>query len=214
MGLFDVFRRPPPIASLGDLDEFADSHAAFLVQKCVYEYARARSGTLSSALFKEKAFVAALERSRWGNYPICLGHVLLMVDAVMRRHATDRVAALTDGLVDVGARVTARYDVPAGMAPDFWASAHHYVEGRLRRASLAAPHPVKDIAKDDFRTFFDQLPIHESLRGYDFSLVRNNLRVNLCRAHETFLARLDGPVLLDRLTDGAASTPSIDRVAG
>lgn len=215
MGLFDVFRRPPPVASLGDLDDFADGHAAFLVQKCIFEYVRARSGTFSSVLFKEKAFVDALEQSRWRSYPICLGHVLQMVDAVMRPHASDRVAALTDGLVDAAGRITARYEVPAGMAPDFWASAHRYVEGRLRRATLAAPHPVKDIAKEDFRAFFDQLPIHETLRGYDFSLVQNNLRVNLCRAHETFLARLDGPVLLARLTDGAASsTPPIDRVAG
>jgi hypothetical protein len=215
MGLFDVFRRPPRIASLDDFDEFADSHAAFLVQKCIFEYARARSGTLSGALFKEKAFVDALDESRWRNYQICLGHVLQMVDAVMRPRAIDRVAALTEGLVDASARITARYDVPAGMAPDFWARARRYIEGRLRRASLAAPHPVKDIAKNDFQTFFDQLPIHERLRGHDFTLVRNNLRINLCRAHEIFLARIDETVLVTLLTTDPAPTPSpVDRVIG
>jgi hypothetical protein len=214
MGLFDVFRRPPPVASLGDFDEFVDRHTAFLVQKCVFEYARARSGTLSGTLFKEKAFVEAINESRWRNYPICLAHVLQMVDAVMRPQAIGELAALTDGLVAASERITGRYDTPAGMAPDFWAEARRYVEGRLRRGSLAAPHPVKDIAREDFRIFFDQLPIHESLRGHDLTLVRNNLRVNLCRAHETFLARVDRPRLLALLTGHQAPHGAIESVTG
>ena len=60
------------------------------------KYARARSGILSAKLFKEPAFVAALEESRWRNYPICLGHVALMVDAALRPHAPERAAALAD----------------------------------------------------------------------------------------------------------------------
>ena len=61
MGLFDLFRRPPPIAGLRELDDFMDSQAAFLVQKCIFEYARARSGILSEKLFREPAFAAAME---------------------------------------------------------------------------------------------------------------------------------------------------------
>ena len=213
MGLFDVFRRPPPIATLEDFDEFADGHAAFLVQKCIFEYARARSGMLSTKLFKEKAFVDAIDELRWRNYPICLGHVMQMVDAVMRPHARDRGPSLANGLIDATTCISVRYGVPSGMASDFWVNAQQYLEGRLRRVSLATPHPVKDIAKDDFQTFFDQLPIHESLRGHDFTLVRNNLRINLCRAHETFVARLDGPVLLSLLTSERTPAP-VDRVIG
>lgn len=200
MGIFDLFRRPPPVAALPALDDFLDSQAAFLVQKCIFEYARARSGILSDKLFKEPAFVAAIEESRWRNYPICLGHVTLMVDAALRPHAPDRAPALADGLVAAVARITRRYDIPAGMAPDFWANACKEIESRIRRASLAAPHPVKDIPKDEFKAFFARLPIHESLRGHDYVLVRNNLRINLCRAYETFLARMDAPALVALLT--------------
>lgn len=208
MGIFDLFRRPPPVATLPALDDFVDSQTAFLVQKCIYEYARARSGTLSAKLFKEPAFLAAIETSRWQNYPICLGHVALMVDAALRPLALDRAAGLADGLVGVTGRITRRYDTPAGMAPDFWADARKKIEARLRRASLAPPRPVKDIPLDAFDAFFAQLPIHESLRDHDYVLVRNNLRLNLCRAYETFLSRMDGSALVAQLT-GAATAPAV-----
>lgn len=201
MALFDLFRRPPPIATLAAFDDFVDSHAAFLAQKCIYEYARARSGILSEKLFKEAGFLAAIEDSRWRNYPICLGHVSLMADAALRPYAPGEAAALSDGLVASAYRIADRYDVPAGMEPDFWLRARKGVEERVRRASLAAPRPVKDIPKEEFKVFFDQLPIHESLRGYDFVLIRNNLRVNLCRAYETFIARMNAPDLVALLTD-------------
>lgn len=214
MGIFDLFRRAPAIATLPALDDFLDSQTAFLVQKCIFEYARARSGIMSDKLFKEPDFRAALEASRWRNYPICLGHVALMADAALRPFAADRNVALADGLVAAVSRITGRYRVPSGMAPDFWRTAFQDVERRLRRASLAAPHAVKDIPKDDFRAFFDRLPIHENLRGHDAMLVRNNLRVNLCRAYETFIARMDAPALTALLTANSSAAVGLADHAG
>src|SRR3546814_8157501 len=46
--------RSPPIADVAALADFIDERAAFTVQKCVYEYSRARAGTMSQKLFKEK----------------------------------------------------------------------------------------------------------------------------------------------------------------
>ncbi len=195
MGLLDLFRRPAPVDTIEALDGCVDSHAAFLVQKCIYEYCRARSGILAAKLFKEPSFVAAMDRSRWQNYPICLGHVAVMVEGALRPYAGENVVGLTDGIVAVVERVTAGHEAAAGMEAGFWVAARHRIEERLRLASLAAPRAVKDIPKEDYQAFFDQLPIHESLRGHDFVLVRNNLRVNLCRAYETFVARADLPAL-------------------
>lgn len=214
MGMFDFFRRPPAIATLPALDDFIDSQAAFLVQKCIYEYARARSGILSDKLFKEPDFRAALEDSRWRNYPIGLGHVVLMADAALRPFASGHAAELADGLVAAVSRVTERYDVPAGMAPDFWQTARESIEGRLRRASLAAPHPVREIPKEEFEAFFAQLPIHANLRGHDYVLVRNNLRVNLCRAYEDLLGRMDGSELVAALTATSVSAVPVDHSVG
>ena len=61
MRLLDRFRKAPAMTGRAELEDFLDRQAAFMVQKCIYEYARARSGVLSSKLFKEPAFKAALE---------------------------------------------------------------------------------------------------------------------------------------------------------
>jgi hypothetical protein len=212
MGLLDLFRKPAPVDTIGALDNCVDSHAAFLVQKCIYEYCRARSGILAAKLFREPSFVAAMDRSRWRNYPICLGHVAVMVEGALRPYAGENVVGLTDGIVAVVERVTAGHEAAAGMEAGFWVAARRRIEERLRQASLAAPRAVKDIPKEDYQAFFDQLPIHESLRGHDFVLVRNNLRVNLCRAYETFVARADLPALARLLV--TEPLPAVARRAG
>lgn len=195
MGLFDLFRKPPPIATLPALEDFLDSRAAFLVQKCLFEYCRARAGLMWQKLFKEEAFRAAVERARWQNYPIGLETVTLMAEQALRPHAGADAAAMRQGLAAAAGNVTSRYPVPAGFEPEFWAEARRRIAGRIDRAGLAAPLPVKDLPTPTAEEFFANMPIHASLRGGDFVLVRNNLRFNLCRAHEEFTARADLPAL-------------------
>jgi hypothetical protein len=50
MALLDIFRfrRRPPIHDLDELALFIDENAAFLVQKGIYEYSRARAGHSNS----------------------------------------------------------------------------------------------------------------------------------------------------------------------
>ena len=85
MGLFDLFRRPPPIVETGQLADFIDQNAAFLVQKGIYEYSRARAGHYAKVLLREPAFLEAVEHSRWHAYPLGLAIVAEMVEGVLRR---------------------------------------------------------------------------------------------------------------------------------
>ena len=67
MGLLNtlnIFRSRPPIREHHELAQFIDENAAFLVQKGIYEYARARAGHYAKVLFKEAPFREAVERSR------------------------------------------------------------------------------------------------------------------------------------------------------
>jgi hypothetical protein len=195
MGLIDLFRKRPPIESLSALDDFVDGNTAFLVQKCIYEYCRVRSGVLASKLFKEPSFIAAMDDSRWRSFPICLGHVTQMVADTLRPHTGGDTAGLTDGMIALADRAMNRFPIPPSVGREAWTAGRERVAERLRSASLAAPKAVKDIPIEDYQVFFDQLPIHEKLRGHDFVLVRNNLRVNLCRAYEDFIAVADLPRL-------------------
>jgi hypothetical protein len=195
MGLLDLFRRKPPIASAAGLEDFLDAQSAFLVQKCIFEYSRARSGVLSSKLFKEPAFRAAVETARWRNYPLCLQNVAVMAEHALRPYAGTEGMAMRQGLIAAVGRICRRYPVPAGFDPQFWSDAEARIGQRIQRAGLAAPHAVKDLPNETAKEFFAGLPIHADLRGYDFELVTNNIRVNLCRAHEDFLKAADLPAV-------------------
>ena len=114
------------------------------------------------------------------------------------------------------ADVTDRYPIPVDFEVRFWADARERICARTERAGLAAPRPVKDLPKETIKEFFDELPIHESLRGHDFILVHNNLRSNLCRMHDEFIARADLPALARSVIAGPSpvTVPPVGRLAG
>src|SRR5436190_15992041 len=83
MGLIDLFRRKPRICDQDAVSQFIDENAAFLVQKGIYEYSRARAGHYAKVLFKEVPFREAVERSRWTAYPLGLAMVGELTEGVL-----------------------------------------------------------------------------------------------------------------------------------
>lgn len=194
MGLLDTILgwfRTEPIATVPELAAFMDSRAAFISQKCVVEYARARTGVLSPKLFKEQAFRDALSQSRWTTYTIAYCDVAEMMEGLLRKRVRISEAALSDLLARLGAEAFRAHGQPEGAPEDFWPRAIERLEHRLAEARLHAPKPVREIPKTDMEVVFANLPIHETLRGHDYELVQNNLRTNLVRVHEDFLAAVD-----------------------
>jgi hypothetical protein len=87
MGLLDtlnIFRKRPPVRDHVELAQFIDENAAFLAQKGIYEYSRARAGHYAKVLFAEAGFAEALERSRWSAYPLGLAMVGELAEGVLR----------------------------------------------------------------------------------------------------------------------------------
>lgn len=183
--------RTEPIATIGALEAFMDSRSAFMAQKCVIEYCRARSGVLSMKLFKEPAFLDALHHSRWTTYGLAYCDIAEMIEGVLRPHSSGSPNQLAEGLARIGERTFASHGLPAGAPDDFWAGAVARLERRLALAQLHAPRPVRDIPKTEIEAVLASLPIHPSLRGQDFELLQNHLRINLVRIYEDFLARAD-----------------------
>ena len=200
--LLGLFRRAPPIDSLPALDDFLDSHAAFNAQKCIVEYARARAGVLAAKLFKEEAFMAAVNHARWHGYTVTLSHMCEMADAALRDEAGEQRLAVLEGLMGCIDRIIARYDIPPGEPASFWLHARDTIDKRMAHVGLRPPRKVKDIPLDTVQQIFDVLPIHKSLRGHDYELVQNNLRGNLIRAYETFVTRADRQRLVQLLGAG------------
>ena len=200
MGLFDVFRSTPPIADVGALEDYLDTRAAFLVQKCVFEYSRARAGVFWDKLFKEPDFKAAVDVARWNGFAIALADVVEMVEGTLRPAARGREADLLGRLIAMAEAVIRRYPVPPEEPADFWVTQTAWLRGRLADVQLAPPKAVKDIPLGTARRMFDLMPIHESLRGEDFVVVRNHLRSNLCRMSDEFAQRVEiGPLVVEAL---------------
>jgi hypothetical protein len=201
-GLLDIFRKRPPIRSQQELAQFIDENAAFLVQKGIYEYSRARAGHYAKILFREPEFAEALDRSRWGAFPLGLAMVAEVVEGILRASAAEpsreleALAALTLSVLD-------RYPVPASQSKDRWSKARAEL---ARRLQLIGQHPPKrafDIPEPFAKAYFDLMPIHKSLRTAEYPTLHNYLKVTLCNIHDELTRRLDAESVISSLQAGA-----------
>ncbi|HZD62523.1 MAG TPA: hypothetical protein VE200_06975 [Xanthobacteraceae bacterium] len=194
MGFFDLFRRRPSIRDASELADFIDRQAAFLMQKGIYEYARARAGHYAKVLFAEPGFQDAVEQSRWRAFPLGLAMVGELVEGVLRPYGADRQRQL-DALSRLVLSVFDRYPVPAALGAQAWSEARTELARRLQLAGMHAPKRAFDICEPWAETYFNLMPIHEKLRGRDFATIRNYLKVTLCNIHDEFSKRMDAPAL-------------------
>ena len=199
MSFFGFFRRQPPIRDLAALADFIDQHAAFLVQKGIYEYSRARAGHYAKVLFAEQGFQQAVEKSRWQAYPLGLAMVGELVEGVLRPFGDDRLEQVV-ALRTLVLSVFDRYPVPVPIGAEKWSDARADLARRLQHVGLHAPKRAFDVAEPFAETYFDLMPIHEKLRGRDFPTTRNYLRVTLCNIHDEFTRRMHARVLAAMLT--------------
>jgi hypothetical protein len=198
VGLIDklvtgLLRRTGPIETRAALAEFMDSRAAFLAQKCVVEFCRVRAGVYWQKLFSEAEFQRELERSRWRSYPPACAMVAEMVEGALREAAGLRRQSLPAALDALMRDAFEKYPIPTEEGPDFWERAADLVRERLDSTQAHAPRPVREMPKPMARAIFDVLPMHKDVVTNDYDYIFNNLRMNLLRAHEDFLAaaRLD-----------------------
>jgi len=201
MGFMDLFRRRPQIRDPDALAAFIDSNAAFLVQKGIYEYSRARAGHYSKVLFAEPEFRDAVERSRWQAYPLGLAMVTEMIEGILRADVDDRRVAL-DTLAALTLSVFDRYPVPAPLGAAAWSDARSELAHRLDLIGTHAVKPAKDIPVPFADSYFALMPIHEKLRASERPTITNYLRVTMCNIHDEFTRRMDRPALAQMLRAG------------
>jgi hypothetical protein len=205
LGFFEFFRRPPPIRDVGSLADFIDQQSAFLAQKGIYEYARARAGHYAKVLFREETFLQAVEHSRWSAYPLGLAMVAEVVEGILRPHGADRREQL-DGLAALVLSVFDRYPTPPTLGEEVWREARTELARRLQLIGLHPPKRAMDVAEPWAESYFNLMPIHEKLRARDYPTTRNYLRVTLINVHDEFSKRMDAAALVSALS----ATPRTD----
>ena len=199
MGIFDFFRRQPAVASRDALLDFLDRQAAFLTQKGMFEYSRARAGPYGNILFDEKSILDELEKSRWLAFPVTLAMVTEAVEGVLRPAAGARADAVLHGISAAALAVFDRYPAPAALGAAAWAELRRTLK---RDLALMQMHPVKrvmDVPERFVERYVAAMPIHEKLRAKDGPTIHNFLKANLCNVHEVFVRRADGTALVAAL---------------
>jgi hypothetical protein len=204
MPWFDFFRRRPPIRDAKGLADFIDQNAAFLVQKGIYEYSRARAGHYSKVLFAEPEFKRAVEVSRWRAYPLGLAMVGEIVEGILASTDGDNRAQRLDALIAIVLSVFDRYPVPAEVGGESWSALRADLKRHLQQLALHPPKRAMDVPEPFAKAYFNEMPIEKKLRAPDFPSITGYLRVSLCNIHDEFMKRLDRAALPDLLRTPAA----------
>jgi hypothetical protein len=199
-----IFRRPPAVDDTETLADFIDQQAAFLIQKGIYEYARARAGHYAKVLFREQPFVDAVEQSRWRGYPIGLAMVGELVEGALRPLAGDAASRQLDALRDLVLSVFDRYPLPAALGEPQWTDARTELARRMQLVGLHPPKRAFEIADPYVKAYFDLMPINEWLRSSEFSTIHSYLKVTLCNVHEELTKRMDAPAVIASLLESQA----------
>jgi hypothetical protein len=204
MGLFDFFRRAPAIRTVAELADFVDRNAAFVAQKGIYDYARARAGHYTKVLFTEPEFQASCNVARWQTYPLALAMVGELVEGLLLPSWTRDRVSLNDAVRELTLSVFDRYPAPDSLTREYWAQLREELDRHLRQVVL---HPTKlaiDVPEPFWQRYFDLMPIHERLRTRDELTTRGYLRSTLCNIHEELTKRMDAPALI-RALEGTAT---------
>ncbi|MFM9848277.1 MAG: hypothetical protein ACKVP3_14085 [Hyphomicrobiaceae bacterium] len=196
MGLYDlIFRRSPPIRDVAALADFIDEQSAFLVQKGIYEFSRARAGHYAKVLFSERTFLDAAEQSRWRAYPLGLAMVAEMVEGVLRPRSEEERRATSNALAAVVLSVFDRYPAPTAFDEEAWPSARTDLAQRLALLGSYPRKHVMDIPEPFAPKYFELMPIHKKLRESDFPTMKNYLKVVLINMHDDLTRRMDAEAM-------------------
>ena len=199
MGLFDIFRRRPAIRDASALADFIDQNAAFVAQKGIYEYSRARAGHYATVLFREPEFRDASDRSRWQAFPLGLAMVGEVAGGVLSSARPEDRPTLVDAVRALALGVFDRHPVHAGLGPAAWQALRDELERDLQRIGLHAPKWAKDVPAPYAEKYVDLMPIHGTLRGRDAPTIHNYLRVTMCNIHDELTKRIDAAAVIDSL---------------
>jgi hypothetical protein len=204
MDLFAFLHRRPQIDNLATLAIFIDENAAFVVQKGIYEYSRARAGHYAKVLFREAGFLQAVELSRWRAYPLGLAMITELAEGILSSRVLDSQDARDrrfrlDALSELVLSVFDRYPIPAAVGESAWRDARAELARRLALIALHPPKWAMDIPEPLAEAYFNLMPIHEKLRGRDFPTIGNYLRVTMCNIHDELTKRIDAQAIAGML---------------
>jgi hypothetical protein len=186
-------RRWAPVTTVQELADFLAAQTAYVAQRSVIEYCRARTGFNWDKLALEQQFLDRLEVCRWEAYAVVLAEVAELALIRLRRDAAADSEVYLPGLVAAAHAALLRHPVPSHRST--WTDAADAIQRHLARAVLAAPRPIHLLGLQSADTIFDLLPIHADLRPQDREMFQNSVRFAICGAFDAMSRCFELPAL-------------------
>jgi len=206
MGFLDFFRRSKPtVRTLPELADFIDQQSAFLVQKGIYDYARARSGHYAKVMLSDKGFQTALDRSRWRAFPLGLAMVGETVEGMFAAQSMEERRSSLDGLSKLVLSVFDRYPKPEALSDEEWKQGRADLALHLERLSTHPPKRVIDIPEPFAERYFAMMPFDKQFLTPDAPTARSFMQLQLVTMQEELQKRMDTAQILQQLRHGDAN---------
>jgi hypothetical protein len=203
MGILDfLLRRKPRLDSPQRLADFIDEHAAFLVQKGIYDYSRARAGHYSKVMLADEGFQGALNRARWRAFPLGLAMVGETVESVLAPHSGGDRRRELDPLIKLVLSVYDRYPRPAELTDEEWAAGRADLALHLDRLSTHPPKRVIDIPVPFAERYFAMMPFDEPFLTPDAPTARGFMQLQLVKVQDELTNRMDADAMVKQLSGG------------
>jgi hypothetical protein len=198
--------RSPAVTTGDELADFLAAQTAYVAQRSVFEYCRARAGLNWEKLSSEPLFLDRLEVCRWEAYALVLAEVAELALIGLRRDGAVDPEACLPGLVEAARAALLRHPVPSHRSS--WTDAADAIERHLARALLAEPRPVHLLGLRSADLIFDNLPIHADLRPEDREMFQNSVRFAIFSAFDAMTRQFDVAALGASLSTAGGEGPA------
>jgi len=200
MGLLDfLLRRKAKIDTPGALADFIDQQAAFLAQKGIYDYSRARAGHFAKIMLADEGFQRTLNRARWRAFPLGLAMVGETIEATLAPHAGGDRRGEIDAIRDLVLSVHDRYPRPPELTDEEWASGRADLALHLDRLSTHPPKRIIDIPVPFADRYFEMMPFDKPFLTPDAPTARGFMQLQLVKVHEELTSRMDPAEMIRQL---------------
>ncbi|MBL8672619.1 MAG: hypothetical protein JNK11_18320 [Alphaproteobacteria bacterium] len=198
-----------PIATGAALGSFLSGHAAFIAQRTVLDYCRAKTGLFSYALFEEEAFKLAYDKCRWEGYAAVMGDLFLVAEGHLREDGTDG-ARIVEPLVALYRRHLTEKAPPDHRAQG-WDDVLAAFESRLRLSVAARPKSPAESVSASAHQIFVNLPIHHIYSSRDEEVILGSVQFRALAMWQELQRRVDRAAVaadLLAMAGGAAARPA------
>lgn len=205
-------RERAPIDTVEALSGFVSTRAAFVAQKKLYGYLKARMGTRYPSMFEDETFICSVNIAKMHVFAACLADLSV--------HAAARVAA-SGRLSDAEARDLARHCHAAGIAdnaaqlpqPGLARTWQEAFAGRAAAMHWQNAGLGGDVFAESPTALFQWAPVADHLKRLDREIIENSIRFAFAEVTRSLRQRTRPASIADgwRRRQGGAERPGADK---